>query len=330
MKKLFAVLFLLPFLTQAQWITRETVVNPIVETTKLDSMVFYNGTRLVRNGQHRTAVVVIDSFHTTQGSAVVKYRGKNPTPAAAVASIAVLQNVNGTSGVQGGSYLLSVATGDTLWTLSDTATNTGAGALVNSDTLSFWAPAKRFTSVKAGMQVSDSAGTGFAFITLVDTVAADSNGFTLKKTTLAKNAVAPVHFGYYTSTAYALGDAVGFPFVVTDTAMANKEYKVLQSVTVVDSSLQSDSIQLVLYNDTFTGTADNVANAPSDADAFKIVGTVFLYPYVNFSLNGVASVTNIGLALKRGPLYGQLVSRAGATTFLSTSALRIRLVFIYE
>jgi hypothetical protein len=330
MKKLLLLFALFPLTLQAQWITREIVVNPIVETTKLDSLVYYNGTRLVRNGQHRTAVTVIDSFHTDQGSAVVKYRGKNPTPAAAVASIAALQNIGGTSGIPGGAYLLSTAVGDTLWTMSDTATNTGSGAVVNSDTLSFWAPAKRFQSVRAGMQIQDSTGTGLPFMTLVDTVAADSNGFTIKQTTNAKNANARINFGYFTSTAYALGKTMGFPFNVSDSLLANKEYKLLQTVVAIDSSLQSDSIQLVLFNKPFREVCDNIAFGLADSDSYKIVGTVFLYPYINFSDNGVATITNVGLAVNRFPLYGQLFSRAGATTWLSSSALRLRFVFIRE
>jgi hypothetical protein len=326
MKRLLMLLLALPLVASAQFVTKDIVIRPVIETTSLDSVVYYWNKLQVRNAQHKTAVTVIDSFHVDKGSAVIKYRGKNPTPAAAVASVAALQNMGGTTGIPSGAYLVSTS-GDTLWTMSDTATATSSGATINSDTISFWAPAARYTSLRAGMRFQNS---DFALDAVIDTVQADSNGFTVKKVPLASSGNGTVRFGYFTSLQYSSGDALGFPFLIADTVSFPKEAVFLQSISLVDTSKQSASVELVLFNHQFTPTADNAAFAATDADMAKYCLRVIPFStYYSYAENSIATEPALNIAVGRLPLWGQLVSK-GTPTYLSVSALTLRLVFAMQ
>ena len=208
---------------------------------------------------------------------------------------------------------------------------------MNSDTLSFWAPVKRFTKVAgyaSGLHIQHAS---LPFGTVIDSIAADSNGFTIKQVgglyakTTAKAWNVALRAGIYSSAAYADSDAVGFPFLISDsTESYNKPTWILNNISLIDQSRQAPSLELVIFNGKFTESADNAKFSPTDADmAAKCLRVIPINTWYGFPLNSVHSESSLGIVLGKGPLYGQLVSR-GTPTFLSATDLKLRLGFLVE
>ena len=138
-----------------------------------------------------------------------------------------------------------------------------------------------------------------------------------------------------TAGAYGLGDALGGRLELTGATAGAGETGVLEMIRLVDRSQQNQAIDLVLFDQAFTATADNAVFAPSDADLENSLGAIpiAVSDYYNFSTNAVAVVTPVGpwgwgfpiQTVGGNILYGQLVVRSGPPTFISTGDIRVRL-----
>lgn len=134
-----------------------------------------------------------------------------------------------------------------------------------------------------------------------------------------------------TAGAYSTGDAVGGMLTFPDMFEAGFHTGILQSVVIVDDAKQSVKLELHLFDQTFTATADNAAFDPSDADLENYLGfvTIEATDYADFTDNSAALVSNVGLLIKSGApstsvaLFGQLVVR-GTPTYAATDDLTIK------
>jgi len=128
-----------------------------------------------------------------------------------------------------------------------------------------------------------------------------------------------------TTSAYTAKDAVGGLLTFTDAGRGVHGSGVVHAVTIIDKDAESAELVLVLFNQSFTPTADNAAFDPSDADLAKCIGKVKVAAtdYQAFNDNGIGQVRNVGLpfqAVADGNLYGQLMC-TGTPTYTGTSDL---------
>lgn len=134
-----------------------------------------------------------------------------------------------------------------------------------------------------------------------------------------------------TAGIYSAGDALGG--LLTFTGITNVQGTgIVQTLIVVDQAAQSDPMDLVLFDRTFTATADNAAFTVSDTDAQNIIGsiTVIAGDYVDMTASDTATVRDVSLAFKAkddGTIFGQLVTRA-TPTYAAIDDVTIKLVVL--
>ena len=134
-----------------------------------------------------------------------------------------------------------------------------------------------------------------------------------------------------TAGAYTAGDAVGGLLTFADAVRTNGGGGIVSKVVIIDDAAQLAPLDLVLFNQTFTATADNAAFDPTDADLQNCIGYIDIAAtdYANFNDNAVAA-KSAGLRmpypiiLSGTSLFGQLVVR-GAPTYAATDDLTIKL-----
>jgi len=135
-----------------------------------------------------------------------------------------------------------------------------------------------------------------------------------------------------TAGAYTAGDAVGGLLTFPAMFMAGQHSGILQTVAIIDDAQQSVELELHLFNQSFTPTADNGAFDPTDDDLENYLGyvTIAASDYASFTDNSAASVNNIGLVVEAADpstskaLFGQLVTR-GTPTYAATDDLTVRI-----
>ena len=136
-----------------------------------------------------------------------------------------------------------------------------------------------------------------------------------------------------TAGAYAAKDAVGGLLTFANAARTAGGVITIMSIALTDLGNQSASLVLVLFDRTFTATADNAAFDPSDADLANCVGHVPISAsdYQSFADNAAATVRNVGLqiTLNGTSLFGQLMC-LGTPTYGSTADLTVRLGLIRD
>jgi hypothetical protein len=176
-----------------------------------------------------------------------------------------------------------------------------------------------FDSVKLGMRVVGTSIPFGSYVTqLIDTSTIRINA---KVTGTISNA--SVQYGFFTSEAYAAGDAMGFPFTL-------QPFRQIKQIIVEDDDKQITSVDMVFFDTTFTETKDTAAFAPSDFDARRIVGyvTVGGSGYAKaLSLNEVMVLpfTSVPLQFSVKKLYCQLIA-VGTPTFTTSSSLHITFI----
>lgn len=123
-----------------------------------------------------------------------------------------------------------------------------------------------------------------------------------------------------TSPAYTAKDAVGGLLTFANAVRISGGAGQLLTVTVIDNSQQRPSLELVLFDRTFTNSTDNAIFAPSDADLANCIGVVSVNSWADFSTNSIATVSAVGLGfvLNGTSLFGQLLTR-GTPTFVATT-----------
>ncbi len=120
-----------------------------------------------------------------------------------------------------------------------------------------------FTAVVAG-QVIQGSGIPFGATVLSKT---DANNITISANATTSDTTS-VMTGIFESTAYAAGDALGFPFLI------KSGIKRIWNITVIDDAEQLATVNLLLFNSTFTQVNDNSAFALSDADAENVIAVI--------------------------------------------------------
>jgi hypothetical protein len=129
-----------------------------------------------------------------------------------------------------------------------------------------------------------------------------------------------------TAGAYAAGDAVGGLLTFANAVRVSGGSGEILSCTIYDLSQQRPSLELVLFDRTFTNVADNAVFDPTDADLANCIGVISINSWANFSDNAIATVSAVGLGivLNGTSLFGQLVTRT-APTLVGTSDIKIDL-----
>lgn len=128
---------------------------------------------------------------------------------------------------------------------------------------------------------------------------------------------------------YADGDAVGGLLTFANASLGAGKTGTVLSVIVLDLDKELAPMDLVLWNVTFTATADNAAFDPSDADLANCIGHILIASgdYASFNDNSIATVRNVNLdyTLTGTSLFGQLVAR-GTPTYTAVGDLTVKLV----
>jgi hypothetical protein len=127
-----------------------------------------------------------------------------------------------------------------------------------------------------------------------------------------------------TAGAYGANDAVGGLLTFANAARLSGGSIVIEGITIVDEASQAASLELVLFDQTFTNTADNSPFDPTDADLANVIGVIPVSTYYTFNDNSVASRSGLGLACKLAgtSLFGQLVTRT-APTYAATDDVTV-------
>lgn len=136
--------------------------------------------------------------------------------------------------------------------------------------------------------------------------------------------------------AYSSGDAIGGMLTFEDVVGAFEPSARIVSAILIDNAKQSALIRLLLFDRTFTPTADNAAMDPSDADLQNCLG------YIAFAAADYMALNDSSIAQKGGDLsaalrfefrlvdggtdlYGQLVSY-GTPTYVAADDLTVKLL----
>lgn len=135
-----------------------------------------------------------------------------------------------------------------------------------------------------------------------------------------------------TAGAYAAKDAVGGLLTFAAAARISTGKGVINTVTIIDDDDEKAALELWLFNQTFTATADNAAFDPADATMTNCVGVIPIAAadYYSANDNGAACVRGVGLQFQLAgtSLFGQLKC-TGTPTYTATTDLTIVLAIEY-
>lgn len=116
---------------------------------------------------------------------------------------------------------------------------------------------------------------------------------------------------------YTTADAVGGLLTFANLSASPDSSALLQGVLVKDEDGEAADLELVLFSETFTPTADQAAFNPSDADLLNCIGAIALDQWFAFNGNAICVIKDIHMPIKltgsSGSLFGQLVARSGPT-----------------
>jgi len=133
--------------------------------------------------------------------------------------------------------------------------------------------------------------------------------------------------------AYAAGDALGGLLTFANAASVAGGGGLITKVVIIDEDQELTPIDLVLFDQTFTATADNAPFDPSDADLANCIGyiDVAATDYADFVDNSVAAKSSglrmpfpFKLTAGGTSLFGQMVVR-DAATYTATDDITIKI-----
>ena len=134
---------------------------------------------------------------------------------------------------------------------------------------------------------------------------------------------------------YAAGDAIGGKLTFTNGAVIGGRGGTITKVVIIDDDKELAPIDLVLFNQDFTATADNAAFDPTDADLENCIGYISMAAtdYASFNDNSVATKTSglqmpFAFELGGASLYGQMVVRS-APTYTAVTDLTVRITLAW-
>jgi hypothetical protein len=130
-----------------------------------------------------------------------------------------------------------------------------------------------------------------------------------------------------TAGAYTAKWAVGGLLTFANAGATSGATIEIDSVVVTDLAAQKAELVLVLFDRTFTATADAAAFDPSDADMANCVGQIVVPAanYNDFVDNAVGSVKNINLLVKLSgtSLFGQMMC-TGTPTYVAATDVTVK------
>jgi len=143
--------------------------------------------------------------------------------------------------------------------------------------------------------------------------------------------------------AYQAGDAVGGLMTFTQAAHKDVGSGAIKAVILIDNDKEDDAMELHIFNQTFTPTADNAAFDPTDADLANYAGGVIITAaaastgthstgYLNLTDNSVSTTqVDIPFNLVTGgtSLFAQLVTR-GTPTYTAVTDITVKLVIVQD
>ena len=130
---------------------------------------------------------------------------------------------------------------------------------------------------------------------------------------------------------YAAGDALGGLLTFANAADSDYGSGVIQALVVIDNDQEMDGLELHLFNQAFTPTANNAPFDPTDADLENWIGflEVAAGDYADLNDNSAAILRNQNLPfnLVSGgtSLFGQLVTRA-TPTYTAVDDIIVKLI----
>jgi len=133
--------------------------------------------------------------------------------------------------------------------------------------------------------------------------------------------------------AYAANDAVGGLLTFVDAGPnalsgGSNSGVYVDGAVLTDLAKQDIQLDLVLFNQSFTATADNAAFDISDTDMLNVVGVINFVSYTDANDSSFCAVRGLNIPVlienASGALYGQLVTR-GAPTYAATTDIQVRL-----
>lgn len=132
-----------------------------------------------------------------------------------------------------------------------------------------------------------------------------------------------------TAGAYSANDAVGGLMEFAEAVAGQGRSGTIQTLLIIDQAEQSVEYDLVLFDRTFTATADNAALAISAADSLNCIGTINVPTSPkDIGAASVATVKDIQIGFKVNggkSIFGQLVTR-GTPTYGATSDIQVKLI----
>jgi hypothetical protein len=129
-----------------------------------------------------------------------------------------------------------------------------------------------------------------------------------------------------TSPAYTAKDAVGGLLTFSNAVRASGGSGTILTCTIYDLSQQRPSLELVLFDRTFTNSTDNAVFDPTDGDLANCLGVIAVNNWSDFNDNSIATVSAVGLGfvLNGTSLFGQMLTRS-TPTFVGTSDIKVDL-----
>ena len=135
-----------------------------------------------------------------------------------------------------------------------------------------------------------------------------------------------------TAGAYSANDAVGGILEFEDAARVSGAGGVIKQLLLIDDAGQDATLQLWLFNQTFTAMVDNAAWAPSVADLENLIAIVYSTDGT-WSAAGTPSANIIPIAnrydLVGTSLFGQLVT-TGIPTYTGTGNLTVKIGILQD
>ena len=136
-----------------------------------------------------------------------------------------------------------------------------------------------------------------------------------------------------TAGAYSSLDAVGGLLEFEDARTSYNNAGTIIQAILIDDAKQLAILYLVLFDRTFTATADNAAFAVSDADLQNVIGVIEFATadYVSINANCYAqklAFKDLPFVLIEGgtSLFGQLFVKTSTPTYVATDDIAVKLI----
>lgn len=128
------------------------------------------------------------------------------------------------------------------------------------------------------------------------------------------------------TSAYAAKDCMGGLLTFANAARASGGAITIEGGVVIDLAATMPSLDLLLFDRTFTAGTDNAALDVSDSDILNLIGVIPFTTWSDFADNSASTRVGLGMSAKLDgtSLFGQLVTRS-VVTLVGTSDITVAL-----